>query len=67
MWTLEILEITNQLEKLEYVVPLQRDTKNTPFCMYSAKLFLKYGLQDNNCVRNSIMKPVYAEEFQKIK
>ena len=31
------------------------------------KLFLKYGLQDNNWVGHSVMKPVDDMEFQKIR
>ena len=47
-------------------MPLKRDIKKTPLCMSSNKLFLKDGLQDNNWVGHSMMKPVDAVEFQKI-
>ena len=33
---------------LEYAVPLKRDTKNIPFCMYYNKLFKKYVSHNNN-------------------
>ena len=52
---------------MEYVVPIKRYTKKTPFCMYSNKLFLKYGLKDSYWVRHSVMKPFYTVEFQKRK
>ena len=54
-------------EKLEYVVPLKLDTKKTPFCMSSNKLFLKDGLHDNNRVGKPVMKPVDYVTFQKRK
>ena len=67
MQPLEILEITNSLEKLEFVVPLKKDTKKTPFCMSDNKLFFNYGIQDNNWVGHSVIKPVDAVIFQKRK
>ena len=53
--------------KLEFSVPLKRDTKKTPFYMSSNKLFLKYCLQDNHWVGNAVIKPVDSVEFQKRK
>ena len=64
---MEKLETRNSLENLEFVVPLKRDTNKTPFCMFSKKDIFKNVLQDNNRVRNSVMKPVHAVEFRKIK
>ena len=51
---------------MEYVVTLKRNTKNTPFCMSFIKLFLKYGIHNNNWVRHSVMKPDGAVAFNKI-
>ena len=48
-------------------MPLKRDTKKAPYYISSNKLFLKYCLQDNHLVRNSVTKPVDAVEFQKRK
>ena len=59
------MEITNSLEKLEYVVPLKYNTKKNLFCMSSNKLFLIDGLQSNNWVVHLVMKPVDAVAFQK--
>ena len=67
MWLLEILEIPNSLEKLEFVVPLKNDTNKIPFCTYYKKLLLKYGLQDNHYVGHSVMKPGDGVVFKKIK
>ena len=36
--------------KLEYVMPIKRGTKNNPFCTSSEKLFLKDVQFDNNWV-----------------
>ena len=55
----------NHWEKLEYVAPLKRYTKKTPFCMSYSKFFLTYGLQDNHWVGHALMKPVDATSFQK--
>ena len=54
---------------LEFVVPLKRYTKKTPFCMSSNKFFLRYryGLQDSYWVGNSLMKTVDSVAFQKRK
>ena len=46
---------------------LKRNTKKTPFCISSKKLFLKYGLHEINWVGHSVMKPVGAVAFKKIK
>ena len=51
----------------EFVLPLKHDTKKTPFCMSSNKLFLKYGLHYNHWVVKSVIKPFDAVAFQKIK
>ena len=51
---------------MEYVIPIKRDTKN-PFCITSNNLLVKDGLQDNNWVRNSVIKPVDSVAFQKRK
>ena len=48
-------------------MPLKRNTKKNPFCMSYTNLFLKGGLQDHNWVSKSVMKPVEAVEFHKIK
>ena len=53
--------------KIGILVPLERDTKRTIFCMSSSKLFLKYGLQYNHWVGQSAMKSVDAVIFQKRK
>ena len=37
------------------------------FCMYSNKLFLKYGLQDNHWVGKLLIKPVDDVVFLKRK
>ena len=54
-------------EKVDFVVILKHDNKKTPFCMSSNKLFLKYGLQNNNWVGHSVMKPVDDVAFKKTK
>ena len=46
-------------------MPLKRDTKKTPFCMYSNKLFLKDGIQDNHWVGHLVMRLVNDVAFQK--
>ena len=51
---------------MEYVIPIKRHTKNT-FCITSNNLLVKDGLQDNNWVRNSVIKPVDSVAFQKRK
>ena len=48
-------------------MPLKRDTKKTPFCMSSNKLSLKYCLQDNHLVGQSVMRPADAVIFHTIK
>ena len=64
---MEILEIPNSLEKLEYVVPLKRKSKKTPFCMSYNTFSLKDSIHNNHWVGNSVIKPVYAVAFQKRK
>ena len=61
-WRLQI-----NWKTLEYGVPLKCDTKKTPFCMFSNKLFLKDGLNNNNWAENSVIKPVNATEVKKRK
>ena len=53
--------------KLEYVVPLKRDTKKTLFCISSDNFFLKYGLQYNHWVGHSVKITVDTVEFKKRK
>ena len=62
-----IVNIVNSkfIGKLEFVVPHKRDTKKTPLCMYSNKFYLKDGLQDNNWLGHSVMKPVVSVAFKK--
>ena len=64
---MDILEISNSLEKLEFVVPLKHDTKKTPFCMFYNRFFPEYGIQYNHWVGNSLMKPVDSVSFHKMK
>ena len=51
------------LGKLEGVMQI-KPNKN-PFFISSQKFFLKYGLQDNHWVMQSVMKPIDAQVFQK--
>ena len=48
-------------------MPLKSDTKKNPFCMSYTRFFLKYGLHNNHWVGHSLMKPVDAVVFHKIK
>ena len=41
-------------------MPINNDTKKTPFGMSSQKFLVEYGLQDNHLVGQSVMKPIYA-------
>ena len=52
VWTLERLDIPNSLEKLEYAMPIIRETNKSMFCTYYKKWFLKDGLQDNHWVKH---------------
>ena len=67
MVAFERLEIPNSLGKLEYVLSIKRNFKNTKCCMSSNKFFLKYGLQEKHWFGHSGMKPVVAVVFQKRK
>ena len=55
------------IEKLKCVMPHKPDNKKNLFLMSFTKLLLKYGLRDNHWVGQSVMKPVDAVVFQKIR
>ena len=44
-------------------MPIKLNKKKNPFFMSSHKFFLKYDLQYNNYVRNSVIEPIDGKEF----
>ena len=63
---MEILEISNPLEKLEYAIPIKLDTKKNPSFSFK-NLFVKDGLQYNDWVVHLVINDVDAMDFQKRK